>query len=98
MNEQAKHHLPVLRFDMSGLRAYTTSVMGLEDFTLLNDLYVPTNTTSGGMLLRVIHKLYKTQGQVVVLIDKYDKPILDNLTDERYARSSAFFLYDAEEL
>ena len=87
VQEQAKHPLPVLRFDMSGLRAYTTGeelnssiVMGLEDFTLFNDIDVPSDPTAGGMLLRVIHKLYKTQGQVVVLIDEYDKPILDNLT------------------
>ena len=88
VQEQAKHPLPVLRFDMSGLRAYTTGedlnsaiVMGLEDFILFNDLDIPSDPTAGGMLLRVIHKLYKTQGQVVVLIDEYDKPILDNLTD-----------------
>ena len=73
---------------MSGLRAYTTGenlnssmVMGLKDFTLFNDIDIPSYPTAGGMLLRVIHELYKTQGQVVVLIDDYDKPILDNMTD-----------------
>lgn len=88
VQEQAKHPSPVLRFDMSSLRAYssgselnTSIVRGLEDFALFNDLEVSEETTAGGKLLRTIHKLYKRQGQVVVLIDEYDKPILDNLTN-----------------
>lgn len=89
---QAKHPSPVLRLDMSSLRVYTNGeelnsaiAKRLEDFALFNDINVPVEQSSGGMLLRIIHKLYKQYGQVVVLIDEYDKPILDNLNDLRKA-------------
>ena len=88
VTRQSERPAPVLRFDMSCLRAYSSGeelnlviVKGLEDFNLLNDIDVPLERTAGGMLLRTIHKLYKQRGQVVVLIDEYDKPILDNLSN-----------------
>ena len=86
--EQSKRPSPVLRFDVSSLRAYLSGrelnasiVKGLEDFALFNDLEVPDETTAEGKLLRTIHTLYKCGGQVTVLIDEYDKPILDNLSN-----------------
>ena len=88
VRKQAQHPSPVLRFDLSSLRAYssgselnTSIVKGLEDFALFNDLEIPDETTAGGKLLRTIYKLYKREGQVTVLIDEYDKPILDNLAN-----------------
>ena len=76
---QSEHPVPVLRLDMSGLRAYSSGeelnlsiVKGLEDFNLLNDINISLEGTAGGMLLRTIHKLYKQRGAVVVLIDEYD--------------------------
>ena len=88
VRKQAQHPSPVLRFDVSSLRAYssgselnTSIVKGLEDFALFNDLEIPDETTAGGKLLRTIHTLYKQGGQVTVLIDEYDKPILDNLSN-----------------
>lgn len=92
VTRQSEKHSPVLRFDMSGLRAYSSGddlnfaiVKGLEDFNLLNDVNIPLEQTAGGMLLRTIHKLYKHYGKVTVLIDEYDKPILDNLSDFKKA-------------
>ena len=38
--------------------------------------------TAGRMLLRTIYRLYKQHGYAVILINEYDKPILDNLSDE----------------
>ena len=92
VTKQSERHTPVLRFDMSGLRAYSSGdelnlaiVKGLEDFNLLNDINIPLEDTAGGMLLRTIHTLYKQHGTVAVLIDEYDKPILDNLSDLKKA-------------
>ena len=92
VTRQSENPVPVLRLDMSGLRAYSSGeelnlsiVKGLEDFNFLNDINISLEGTAGGMLLRTIHKLYKQRGAVVVLIDEYDKPILDNLSDIRKA-------------
>ena len=92
VTRQSERPAPVLRLDMSGLRAYSSGeelnlviVKALEDFNLLNDIDVPLERTAGGMLLRTIHKLYKQRGAVAVLIDEYDKPILDNLSNIKRA-------------
>ena len=92
VRQQSYSPSPVLRLDMSNLRAYSSGdelnnsiVKGLEDFIYFNDIKVPQESTSGGVLLRTIHVLYKQYGNVVVLIDEYDKPILDNLSDLKKA-------------
>ena len=92
VNEQSKNPFPVVRFDMSGLRPYSSGkelneaiIKGLQDFALLNNLEISIEATGSGTLLQIIYHLYKTHGQVVILIDEYDKPILDNLTDLKKA-------------
>ena len=88
VKERSKAPLPVLRIDISGLRAYTTAeelddslIKILEDFAFLHDIHIPSEKTASGTLLKLIFTLYKKFGPVVVLIDEYDKPILDNLND-----------------
>ena len=88
VKKQAADPRPVIRLDMSGLRAYATAeelndalVKGLEDFAFLHDIQIPSEKTGSGALLKLILILYKKFGPVVVLIDEYDKPILDNLND-----------------
>jgi hypothetical protein len=92
VSEQAKNPFPVVRFDMSGLRPHSSEkelneaiVKGLCDFALFNDLEIQPETTGSGTLMQIIYHLYKTHEQVVILIDEYDKPILDNLTDLKKA-------------
>jgi hypothetical protein len=92
VSEQAKNPFPVVRFDMSGLRPHSSGkelneaiVKGLCDFALFNDLEIQPETTGSGTLMQIIYHLYKTHEQVVILIDEYDKPILDNLTDLKKA-------------
>ena len=104
VSKQAKNPFPVLRFDMSGLRPYSSGkeldeaiIKGLHDFMLLNDLEIQPETTGSGTLMQIIYHLYKTHGQVIILIDEYDKPILDNLTDLKKANEmrkvlSSFYL------
>ena len=84
--EQVRHPAPVLRFDISRLRPYSSAeglesslVEGLKDFARFHDLNIPSEKTAGGMLLQLIQLLFKMKGSVVVLIDEYDKPMLDNI-------------------
>ena len=88
VRKQSDNPSPVLRFDMSRLRQYKTGdelndaiIRGLEDYAYLHDFEVKSEKKCSGTLLQVIYHLYKKYGQVVVLIDEYDKPILDNLED-----------------
>ena len=84
VREQAEHPSPVLRFDMSVMR--TDSAAGLEktlaetlrrmakelNLTLLSE-------TVEGMFQDILLNLCKRDGKVTVLIDEYDKPMLDNI-------------------
>ena len=86
VHEQAKHPSPVLRLDMSSLdnpssplELQSALIAELEDFVNEHGLELKTETTCGKMLKSVIKALYKFKGSVVVLIDEYDKPILDNI-------------------
>ena len=99
VEEQAEHPSPVLRFDMSGLRPYSSAgelegsiVAGLKDFASFHDVSFSEEKTGGGMLLQMIQQLFRTGGPVVVLIDEYDKPILDNLGDKEKAESMRMVL------
>ena len=87
--EQAKCPSPVLRLDMStmdtrdvprfekNLTAELTNLARKHDVTLDRiDADEP-----GGALKGLVEGLYEQGGPVVVLIDEYDKPILDKLGD-----------------
>ena len=52
-------------------------------------------TTASEYLENLIEKLYGKSGQkVVVLIDEYDKPLLDQLTDMKIAKANREILRD----
>ena len=82
--EQSKHPSPVLRFDMSLMKS--SNADGLEQ-TLMEtinrlalelELKTPSKTLEG-MFQDILLNLYKRDGKIVVLIDEYDKPMLDNI-------------------
>ena len=86
VKEQAKHPSPVLRLDMSGLDSPSSSaelrsalIEELDDFAEEHGLTLRTEESCGRTLKNVIRELYKSDGPVVVLVDEYDKPILDNI-------------------
>ena len=88
VTEQAKHPSAVLRLDMSSLGGYKNGdelnqsiIRRLEDFVEDNDLQLRKEQKSGEMFRQIIRAMNKTNGSVVVLIDEYDKPILDNIND-----------------
>ena len=84
--ERAKRPCPVLRLDMR-----TMDVRGVPEFesSLVGELarrgdgagVQVKSTLPGGALKDLVIGLYKAGGPVVVLIDEYDKPILDNIGD-----------------
>ena len=84
--EQAAHPCPVLRLDMSMM-----DVRGVDEFedSLMREMARMAeeseieikSTLPGGVLRDLIIGLYDVGGPVVLLIDEYDKPILDKIGD-----------------
>ena len=90
--QQSENPLPVLRLDMSSLGSYSNReglnrnlVQRLEEIAEDNELELKTVSDCEGMLRQLIRSVFKRRGSVVVLIDEYDKPILDNLSDIKKA-------------
>ena len=88
VKKQSEHPLPVLRLDMSGLGSYSNaeelnlSIMRrLRDVAEDNSLLIEDERTCDELLRKIIRSLQKEYGSVVILIDEYDKPILDNITN-----------------
>lgn len=92
VKRQSENPSPVIRFDMSSLGSYSNGdelngsiIRRLEDVIEDNDLQLKTERTSNEMLHQIIRAFYKKCGRVVVLVDEYDKPILDNINDLKRA-------------
>ena len=99
VKEQAKRPNPVITLDMSSLGDYTNRkelksalIDCLEEIIDDYNLNIPTKENSGRLFLKTIKELYKKFGQVVVLIDEYDKPITDNIDDIEKANEIREFL------
>ena len=87
---QGKNPSPVLRLDMSGLDIQTPQTLEQS----LKEVIVRAgkkykaeiqSETLNGMFTDLLDEIYKVQGAVVVLVDEYDKPILDNINDMQKA-------------
>ncbi|MCL2060420.1 MAG: AAA family ATPase, partial [Oscillospiraceae bacterium] len=90
--EFKKH--PVIRLDMSNI---SNSSPGVLEDSLYDDLSIKmedegieiTDRNPANVFKRLILSLYKKYNQrVVVLIDEYDKPILDHLSDAEAAEAN----------
>ena len=85
---------PVLRFTFSGGRyaqqGQTEKILSEQLDVLEQEYQVPTiYETASGRLKALIIQAEKCSGQpVIVLIDEYDKPILDVLQDKELARTN----------
>ena len=99
--DQARHPCPVLSLSMARRRP-TEDIRGF-DISLYNDLMVLgrkrglsmfRKDTEGalGAFKDVLEGLYDQEGPVVVLIDEYDKPILDNIGNVRIAETFRGYL------
>ena len=83
----AKH--PVIRFDFTGENYSSADRLvhnlksRLKDYETEYGITVDPEDSAGLRFQRVIAKMQKAHGRkVVVLVDEYDKPLLDNLHDD----------------
>ncbi|MBQ7456145.1 MAG: AAA family ATPase [Desulfovibrio sp.] len=89
------HHIaatpyPVLRFDMSSLGCASRQILTESLKSMLvrkaKAWEIPLTTSlPNEMLCETIEAIYKKYGSIVLLIDEYDKPILDAIPDEEKA-------------
>ena len=88
VKEQSKNPSPVIKLDMSVLDSYETKeklnkslISELKHCAYLYKLDIAEEEEAKAMFKKVIYAFYEKLGQVVVLIDEYDKPITDNLNN-----------------
>ena len=88
VKEQTKICSPLISIDMSGFDEPETGeelnqslIMELEEVAEINKLKVKSVPNYGKMLKNVIRSLYERSGYVVFLIDEYDSPILNHISD-----------------
>ncbi|MBR2209265.1 MAG: AAA family ATPase [Synergistaceae bacterium] len=84
VQERSKNPLPVLRFDISACETGTVSLFKQSLKEMLSRFARRFNVdfhskTISGMFQDLIEGVYKSKGYIVLLIDEYDKPILDNI-------------------
>jgi len=90
VSRQAENPSPVLRFDMSGLDIQTPQSLqqSLKEVIERNGKNFNVeirSETLNGMFIDLLDGIYKIHGVVVVLVDEYDKPILDNINEPQKA-------------
>lgn len=83
---------PVIRMDMSSINNESAENFKLDLIRALNDIATEHNVTLTGVspanyLENLIRKLSVKQ-KVVVLIDEYDKPLIDNIDDQEVAKEN----------
>ena len=93
VRSQSSNPRTVLHIDMSGISGYKNDeefeksfISYLKDYTYINDIDVKERSDAGDFLRSIILNLYKNHGEIVVLIDEYDKPILDNIANIENAK------------
>ena len=89
VTRQSENPSPVLRFDISSLKLTDSVTIEqalsemIERTARRNKVELHSQSMTG-KLIDLIEEI-SSQGQVIVLVDEYDKPILDNLSDIRKA-------------
>ena len=86
VQDQSKSPAPVLRLDISLCECDTVELLRQSLTEMLSrvarrfNIALHSHTVSG-MFADLIEDIYNAQGNVVVLIDEYDRPILDSIGD-----------------
>ena len=97
--EQAKHPCPVLRLDMSTMDVrdvphFERNLVQTLAWRAEEEGFQLSSDMPGMALQELVRALYRTGGPVVVLIDEYDKPILDNIGNVEMAEGFRKYLRD----
>ena len=91
-------HIPVVKLSFGGVNTDDPDDLNEDVFEQLDAMeqaggVAPRHRTARGRLRHLIHALHDRTGQrVVVLVDEYDKPILDALRNEGFARANRNYL------
>lgn len=90
VNKKSENPSPVLRFDMSALKTASSTAIEQALVEMISRMarkrnIVLNSQSMTGTLIDLIEEIYTADGHVVVLIDEYDKPILDNLSNLKKA-------------
>ena len=86
VTRQSKKPSEVLRFDMSALKTIGTVTIeqslseAISRTARKNNVALHSESMTG-KLIDLVEGIYAVKGAIVVLIDEYDKPILDNLSN-----------------
>ncbi|MBQ2476862.1 MAG: AAA family ATPase [Desulfovibrio sp.] len=99
VHRQSEHPCPVIRLDMSMLHPYT-SAEELDDslarffkkIAKKHNIQINYSDTSVAVLSDLVENMYDKFGDIVFLVDEYDKPILDNITDVEKSNSMRIVL------
>ncbi len=84
VREQASHPSPVLRFDMSMVETSSAESLDatlreiVERIALFSGIELQARSLTGEFA-ELIMRFCQTKGSAVILIDEYDKPMLDNI-------------------
>lgn len=86
VREYKKNLSPVLRFDLLGLDSKTPQLLHQSLIETIrrfgSDFSIEIKSeTLNGMFTDLLSGIYKNYGAIVILIDEYDKPILDNINN-----------------
>ncbi len=66
----------------------------LSDFAEEFDITIPTDRGISRQFMILVRKIVKTHGKVVILIDEYDKPIIDFITTPQKANQNRAIIKD----
>ncbi len=94
-----KEERPVIRLDMSTTQTHTSQELkesiksNLEDIIEKHNLEISLDRSIADIFKKIIIKLSKKK-QIVILIDEYDKPLIDNIKNLKVAQENKRILKD----
>ena len=59
--------------------------IAIDGWAVSNNVPTPSDKSAKVKLQKVLQSIYKKSGAVIILIDEYDKPILDNIANIKKA-------------
>ena len=101
VRQQSANPRAVLHLDMSVLARSKTATelndalgIAIDGWAVSNNVPTPSDKSAKVKLQKVLQSIYKKSGAVIILIDEYDKPILDNIANIKKATEMRDELHD----